>query len=122
MNVSLFLSFLPFVTISLFTDFPMVVCTSSRREIVKTKKELPIKKALEPILKRWGYRDISKIKAQLRYYEFELKPQTLAEDTAGMEVFIKAEDSMDLILRGFHPFINKTSVSVNLFPVYLFVI
>ena len=105
-----------------FTDFSMVVCNSSRREIIKTKREMPIKKALEPLLKRWGYRDVSKVSVQLRYYEFELKAETQAGDTAGMEVFLKTEDSVDVILRGFHPFINKTSVSVNLFTVLSFVL
>lgn len=83
------------------------------------RREVPIKKALDPILKKWGYRDISKVSAQLRYYEFDLKPQTQAGDTAGMEVFIKADDSVDVILRGFHPFINKASVSFNFLTLFV---
>ena len=89
----------------------MVVSSSSRKEVTRTHIDTPIKKALEPILKRWGYRDISKVTPQLRYYELDLKPETMAGDTAGMEVFIKTSDSTDRVLAGFHPFVNKTSVS-----------
>ena len=89
----------------------MVVSSSSRREVVRTHMDTTLKKALNPVLKRWGYRDISKVAPQLRYYELELKSDTKAGDTAGMEVFIKTPDSTDPVLRGFHPFINKSSVS-----------
>ena len=89
----------------------MVVSSSSRREVVRTHIDTTVRKALDPVLKRWGYRDISKVTPQLRYYQLELKPETMAGDTAGMEVFIKTQESPDRILEGFHPFINKSSVS-----------
>ncbi|KAI6651614.1 hypothetical protein LOD99_4865 [Oopsacas minuta] len=90
--------------------FNMVVCSTSRREVIKTRKDVTIKKALDPILKRWGYHDVSNVKPQLRYYDSELRPQTLAGDTAGMEVFLKSADSVDAMLAGFHPFLNKASM------------
>ena len=97
-----------------FIDFSMVVSSSNKREIVRTKREIPIMEALEPVLKNWGYREMSNVIAQIRYYEFELKPERLAGDIAGMEVFIKSDDSVDEVLRGFYPFISKASVSVYL--------
>ena len=79
-------------------------------------RDLPIRQALEPLLKRWGLNS-NKVTIQLRYYRHALTAETLAGDAEGTEIYVsKQSESGDKALEGFHPFINKASVSSNHSP------